>query len=260
MFNTLKHMNNKYKIKRYAYFLFLCSMLFTSALKSQEANETNTYSTDYLLNMLLPPIEVLLEGARNSSTVEFYNLRTEGQELMLKTERRKWQEYFNFYGTYQYGVLAMNTENYFGSGLPPLYQYSGSAQSWYNFGASIRLPLDQLFDRRNRIRRQQIKIEETVKEKELWYDEQKLRIIEEYAKAIEMYNSIKYVVELVSVSDAQYQSAQKDFILGIISAQGLNVAKSQQVTAFVQLERVKAELYTAILRMEVLSGVKIINR
>lgn len=253
-------MNNKYLIKGYGLSLLLCSMLFTSALKSQETNVSNIYSTDYLLNMLLPPLDELLEGARSSSTVEFYNLRMEGQELMLKTERRKWQEYFNFYGTYQYGVLAMSTENFIGSGLPPMYQYSGSAQSWYTVGASLRLPLDQLFDRRNRIRRQQIKIEETVKERELWYDEQKLRIIEEYAKAIEMYNSIKYVVELVAVSDAQYLSAQKDFILGIITAQGLNVAKSQQVTAFVQLERVKAELYTAIHRMEVLSGVKIINR
>lgn len=251
--------NSLYK-KGYFLILLISSVLCTSPLKSQDNNIAEPYSTDNLLNMELPPLQVLLEGARNSSQVEFYNLRMEGEELMLKTERRKWQEYFNFHANYQYGIMAISTESVVGADLPIIYNYSGSDQSWYTIGASVRLPLDQLFDRRNRIRRQQIKIEETLKERELWYDEHKLRIIEEYAKAVEMSNSLKLVVELFAVSDAQYQSAQKDYILGVITAQGLNTAKSQQVTAFVQVERVKAELYTAILRMEIMSGVDIINK
>lgn len=253
-------MNKRLVIINYTVALTLSIMFSISSLSSQEASVPESYSTDILLNMELPPLEVLLEGARSSSQVEFYNLRMEGQELMLKTERRKWQEYFSFHANYQYGIMAISTESVIGTDLPTVFQYSGSDQSWYTIGASVRLPLDQLFDRRNRIRRQQIKIEETLKERELWYDEHKLRIIEEYAKAVEMSNSLKYVVELFSVSDAQYQLAQKDYVLGVISAQGLNTAKSQQVTAFVQVERVKSELYTAILKMEIMSGVDIINK
>ena len=59
---------------------------------------------------------------------------------------------------------------------------------WYNVGIVLRVPLDQLFDRRNRIRRQHLKIEETRTERELWFDEQKLRLIELYAKTQEMLN------------------------------------------------------------------------
>ncbi|MDD3300329.1 MAG: TolC family protein [Bacteroidales bacterium] len=240
--------------------LLFIAILCLSLVQAQDTNVPEEYSTENLLNLKLPPLEVLLEGARSSSQVEFYNLRMEGEELTLKTERRKWQEYFSFYGSYQYGLLAMNTETDIGGGYPLIYQYSGTAQSWYSAGVSLRLPLDQLFDRKNRIRRQQIKIEETLKERELWYDEHKMRIIELYTKAVEMSNSLKFAVELFSVSDAQYQMAQKDYILGTITAQGLNVAKSQQVTAMLQMERVKAELNSAILRMEIMSGVQIINR
>ncbi len=245
--------------KIFVFLVVVASLLAPKMLVSQEIDVPEEYSTDNLLRMKLPPLDLLLEGARNSSQVEFYNLRMEGEQLTLKTERRKWQEYFSFYASYQYGLLATNTETDLGSTYPMMYQYSGTAQSWYSVGAAVRLPLDQLFDRRNRIRRQEIKIEETLKERELWYDEHKMRIIELYTKAIEMSNNLKYAVELFSVSDAQYELAQKDYILGTITAQGLNVAKSQQVTALLQLERVKAELNSAILRLEIMSGVKIIR-
>lgn len=259
MFNILNTMNNKYLITRHTLLLLLCILCFTPILRSQESNVPDKYSTDNMLNIKLPPLEVLLEGARNSSKVEFYNLRMEGEQLMLKTERRKWQEYFNFHANYQYGLLATSSELNIGNGLPVIYQASGLAQSWYTIGAAVRLPLDQLFDRRNRIRRQEIKIAETLTERDLWYDEHKMRIVEQYTKAIEMSNNLKYSVELFSVSDAHYQLAQKDYILGNITAQSFNVAKSQQVTALLQLERVKAELNTAMLKLEIMTGVKIIN-
>ena len=241
----------------------LLSLLLTlsnTSVQAQEGIVPESYSTENLLNIQLPHLEELLEGARNSSQVEFYNFRMEGEQLTLKTERRKWQEYVSFYASYQYGVMAMNSHTNIGLDYPMVYQYSGSAQVWYNVGAVIRVPLDQLFDRRNRIRRQQLKIEETLKERELWYDEHKMRIIELYAKAVEMANNLKYAVEMYSLADAQFEVAQKDYIMGTTTAQGLNVAKGQQVQAFLQLERVKSELNSAILKMEVMSGVKIINR
>ncbi|MDD2584122.1 MAG: TolC family protein [Bacteroidales bacterium] len=253
-------MNKRLVIINYTVALTLSIMFSISSLSSQEASVPESYSTDILLNMELPPLEVLLEGARSSSQVEFYNLRMEGQELMLKTERRKWQEYFNLHANYQYGIMAISTESIAGYDLPSVLQYSGTDQSWYNMGVSIKLPIDQLFDRRNRIRRQQIKIEETMKERDMWYDEHKMRIIEQYAKAVEMSNNLKDVLEQLAVSEGYYELAKKDYVLGVITGHSLNVAKSQQVAAFLQVEKVKSELYIAILKMEVMSGVKIINK
>jgi hypothetical protein len=40
----------------------------------------------------------------------------------------------------------------------------------------------------------------------------------------------------------------------------LGVAKSQQTQAFLQLERIKAQLYSSILSLEILSNIKIISK
>lgn len=213
-----------------------------------------------LLELKLPPIDTLFKGAMNSSMVRFYEYRMEGEELSLKTEKRRWLEYFSFAGTYQYGVMGMNSFMDLGDNYPIVYQYTGGEQLWYNVGASFRLPLDKLFDRRNKIRTQQLKIKETLKERDMWYDEQRVNIIELYFKAQEMLNNLKYVMEQYTLAEAQYDIAQKDYIMGNLTAQSLNVAKGAQVQTGVQLERVIAELKTSLMKLEILSNTKILNR
>lgn len=213
-----------------------------------------------LLNLQLPPLETLFEGAHKSSMVEFYEYRMEGEELTLKTEKRKWLSYFNGYASYQYGVMGLNNYTNIGAEFPVVYQYSASDQIWYNAGVSLRFTLEDLFDRKNKIRRQQLKIYETLKERDMWYDEQKIKIIELYVKAQELLNNLKYVIEMFTFSDVNYRDLEKEYIMGSITAHTLSIAKGQQVQAFLQLERVKSELNMAILKLEILSSTKIINR
>lgn len=217
-------------------------------------------TTDDFIGLQLPPLDSLFEGARKSSMVEFYNYRMEGQELTLKTERKRWLEYFSLSATYSYGVMGMNSYTDIGSNYPIVYQNSGGDQLWYNAGVSVRIPLDNVFDRRNRIKTQQLKIQETLKERDMWYDEQRMKIIERYSKAQEILNYLKPMVEQSTLSDAQYEIAQKDFIVGAITTQSLNTAKGIQVQAFMQMEKVKAELNTVLLQLEILSKTKIINK
>ena len=76
-----------------------------------------------------------------------------------------------------------------------------------------------------------------------------------------MLNNLKGAVEMYVLTTGQYEVAQKEFILGGAQSQGaLSNAKGQQVQALLQLERIKSELNAAILKMEVLSSTKIINR
>lgn len=224
-----------------------------TTLRAQELSED-------LVNLKLPSLDELFEGAKKGPTVEFYNYRMEGEELSLKTERRRWLEYINLLGTYQYGVIGINSYTDIGSDYPLVYQYSAGEQLWYNIGASARIPLDRLFDRRNRIKRQQLKIQETLKERDMWHNDQKLKIIQGYTVAIEMRNSLKITIEQYSFASAQFESIQRDYIMGAATAQMLGVAKSQQTQAFLQLERIKAQLYSSILSLEILSNIKIISK
>lgn len=237
------------------YFLLLLTLLtMVQGVSAQEK------SIDDLLNLKLPPLDSLFEGARKSPMIEFYQYRNEIQELNLKTERRNWLQYFSIAATYQYGVVGMNTFTEFGSSYPIVYQNSGGEQTWYNVAASFRLPLDNLFDRRNRIKTQQLKIKETLKERDLWYDDQKAKIVQFYFRAQEILNNLKLYVELATLANAQFETAQKDFIMGTISIQALNVAKNSQVLSLTQLEQFKSTLNSSIVQLEIISNTKILNK
>lgn len=217
-------------------------------------------SIEDLLNLRLPPLDSLFEGARRSPMIEFYEYRNEIQELELKTERRNWLQYFSIGATYQYGIVGMNTFTELGANYPVVYQSSGGNQIWYNAAASFRLPLENLFDRRNRIKIQQLKIKETLKEKELWYDDQKSKIVQYYFRAQEILNNLKLFIEVATMANAQYEAAQKDFIMGSISLQALSVAKNAQVLSLTQLEQYKSTLTSSIVQLEIISNTKILNR
>ena len=240
-------------MKKYIFLLLAISLIFNNSSAQDK-------SLDDLLNLKLPPLDSLFEGAKRSPMIEFYEYRNEIQELELKTERRSWLKYFSIGATYQYGIVGINSFTEFGASYPIVYQNSGGNQIWYNANATFRLPLDNLFDRRNRIKIQQLKIKETLKEKELWYDEQKSKIIQFYFRAQEILNNLKLYAEMATMSNAQYEAAQKDFIMGKISLQELSVSKNAQVYSVTQYEQFKATLNSSIIQLEILSNTKILNR
>lgn len=241
-------------MKRYLLLIILTVLVVSPKSYAQQL------AAEKLLSLQLPPLDALFEGARRSSMVEFYGYRMEGQELALKTEKKSWLEYFSLFATYQYGVMGMNSFTDLGSNLPIVYQDTGGEQIWYNFGGSVSIPLDKLFDRKNRIKTQQLKIKETLKERDMWYDQQKTLIIEFYIKAQTMLSVLKVVLEQSTLAEAQYLNAERDYVVGAINSQGLSAAKGTQVQAFMQLENVRSELNTAILKLEILSNTKIINK
>jgi len=208
----------------------------------------------------LPSLEELFEGARRNPTVALYSFQREAEERQLRTQKRLWLQFIKISASAQYGVMSLSSYNNPGVDLPVIYQTSGSAQLWYNAGISVGIPLDELFDRRNRIKKQEIKIRDTEMETERWFDDQKLKIIDAYTVAQMRLAIIKYKAESASLATAQYNISEKEFIMGKIESYVLNNHKSVQTTAFTELEEARSALNNSLLRLEVLSNLKIINK
>lgn len=238
------------------YFFWLWILFSVSPGMAQEGIES--LKTDDYLNLRLPPLDVLFENAKNSAAVDFYKVKMEEEASALKTERRSWLKYFRFNSTYQWGLMGINSA-FSDTDTPLFYQYSGTRQNWYNIGASISIPFDDFFDRKNRITRQKLKTNATQVEMEKWHDEQKLRIIEVYTTAIKELSVLKLKTESLTFANAQYMEAEQDFLNGRLSAVELSVIKSRQMSALETYEDTKAELNKALLQLEVLSKTKILN-
>lgn len=208
----------------------------------------------------LPSLEELFEGARRNPTVRFYSYKMDEQEKEIKSVRRAWLKHLKFNATTQYGVMSMNSFLNAGVDIPIINQTSGSAQLFYNVGFSFNLPFDEIFDRRNRIKKQYAVLSQTEMEIERWYDEQKIKIIETYTTAKKSIEAIKYKYEAAALATAQYQISEKEFIMGKIEAAELNNSKGIASKAHVDLEEERAILINALLRLEVLANYKIINK
>lgn len=240
-------------MKRY---LALILIIIFFSQKSSAQRQT----TEELLSVKLPLLDTLFERAKKSSMIEYYGYQLDGQELVLKTEKRSWLSYFGLYGSYSYGVIGTSSYTNLGSNYPLIYQNSGGEQLWYNAGVSVGIPLDKFFDRRNRIKIQQLKIKETLKQREMWYDQQKIKILELYDKAQRIISELELYEESAVLAKAQFALVEKDFIMGKATPQGLSTAKSFQVQTLLQLEDAKSELRVAIMTLEVLSNTKILNK
>ena len=93
--------------------------------------------------------------------VRFYSYKMDEQEKEIKSVRRAWLKYLKFNDTTQYGVMSMNSFLNAGVDIPIINQTSGSAQLFYNVGFSFNLPFDEIFDRRNRIKKQYAVLSQT---------------------------------------------------------------------------------------------------
>ncbi len=217
------------------------------------------FSTVNLANVLLPSLETLYESARNSPTVEYYSYRREEEAGELKTEKRRWLEFFTLVGSYQYGIFAIQQD------MPTAGQNyyritNTSAQNWWTVGATVSVPLNKLFDLRNNKHKQLMRMQQTEMEIEKWYDEQRLRIVQEYTMAQQYLALLKVKSEAATVATAQYKISELDFMNGKADAAALSRQKSMQTNAITELEQLKASLYSTLLRLEILASIKIINR
>lgn len=230
-----------------------------SAVFSQSDRLLHMTSEDYI-RIQLPPLHVLMENARtNSPQVNVYAANKEIEERELKTVRRSWLKYFKLNAAYSYGSTDITSQQYYNDQYHIIQNVTGSDQSWWNVGANVSLPLDEIFNRRNRIRQQKKKIESIQYEVDRWYDDICLKIIDSYTSAVQYLSMLESASGAMITAQAQYEFSKADFINGKIDAQTLSRQKNIENTAVREYEQIRAALNKALLELEVLSKTPIIT-
>ena len=211
-------------------------------------------------NLLLPPFETLIENLKGSSQYKYYDSKIITEEELLKKEKLSWLSFFSIIGTYQYGMMGLNSYTNVGANFPLIYQVSGTEQLWYNVGGVLSFPLNKVFERKRSLRAQKSKIITTIHERDMWYDDQKIKVITSYLEAQKVMSQMEIYEEAYEYAKAQFQMMEKDFILGKITAGEISVSKTLEMQAHINLQNAKSELKSAILKLEVLTNTKILNK
>jgi len=209
--------------------------------------------------LTLPPLEILYANAKNSPGVQMYEAKMESQENQLITEKRSWLKYFKVGGSWQYGNIAINSA-FTNENTPLFYQSSGAKQNSYYGMAGVNIPLDDLFDRKNRVKRQKMERKFTEMEMEKWLDEQKLRILNSYMKVKNAISTLRKKNEDFNIASANYKMAENEFKIGHATIGDLNTAKKLETEAYDALKTNEHLITNEILALEILSKTSIISQ
>lgn len=213
---------------------------------------------DYI-NIKLPPLDSLFENAKKNPLIQIHDTKKEEELGLLSKEKKSWLKYFSIGSSYHYGIQAY-TSGFSDSATPIYYQYNNNATSYYNVGGAISIPLDDLFDRKRRIKNQKLLIKESEYTKEQKFDELKQEIIELYTLVLSNLSILKLKAEYMALAKAQYQVAENEFINGKLEANSLSERKKIQLDATSDYENTRAILNNSLLKLEVLARTPIINK
>lgn len=236
--------------------LLVFSTFFLVPVLAQESIADMT-PEDYV-KLKLPPLDSLFENAKKNPQVQIHDIKREEELGLLSKEKKSWLNYFSIGSSYHYGIQAY-TSGYSDSATPVYYQYNNNATSYYNVGGSISIPLNDLFDRKRKIKNQKLLIKESEYLKEQKIDELKQEIIELYTSILSNISVLKLKAEYMAFANAQYKFGEKDFINGKGDASTLNAQKQIQISAAVDYESTKSTLNNSILKLEMLTRTPIIN-
>lgn len=237
----------------------LLVFLLNLSVLADAYGQAESTSLPDLNKVLFPPLEQLFENAKKNPGVAMYEAKMEIQESMLTSEQRSWLKYFKLGGSYQYGNIAVNSA-FTNENTPLFYQTTGQTQnSWYGT-AGLSIPLDDLFDRGNKVKRHKLERKFTELEMEKWLSEQRIRITECYMTAKMLMSTLKLKVDEFNFAQVNYDLLSKEFKIGNATLGDVNNANRQLSEANDRLLKNQFDLLTELIRLELLSDTKIISK
>lgn len=218
-------------------------------------------AVDMLSSLKLPPLKLLLENGRNlSPQTNALEAIKQSEESELKNIRRTWLKWFKLNGTYSYGTTDVNSQTTNSNVNSVIYNVSGQTQRWWNTGASVSIPLEDIFNLHNKIKQQKQRIKSAEYQKAKWQDDLCLQIVESYTAASECLATLKTAAETMVIAKAQYISTESDFTNGQTDPQTLSRQKNIEMIAVREYEQIVSQLNRALLQLEILSKTPIINQ
>ena len=239
-------------MKQFIVYIFsglLLIFISTTRVVAQEVSDYSQLSEEDYSKIVLPPLSVLFENAKNSPIYEMADVKATIERKLLQKEKWSFLGFFSLRGSYQYGMFG-NESTYTDVAVAPYLTYSTQAQNGYTVGAGLSIPLDNLFDLKGRVSRQRLTLRSAELEREIKYDEIKKNIIE----------LLQMRSESLVLANVKYEISEKNFANGTIESAELATDKERQSTAREAYENSKFELTKSLMILEVISRTPLIRK
>lgn len=235
-------------------------ILFLYSLNSfSQIFDTIHFDTrDSIVDIESLPLSALMDEAiKNSSIVKATQYQYKAEEAKLAIEKKRILSGISFVASYNYGntgVISFQEDN---QSAGAYNVQSSTTLSRYLVGGNVKIPLDQVFNRKAQINVVQMNIE---MRKELMNKEMEVL----RSTVFELYNQLvtqKKLVEIYSgaleANELNMQMAQKQFMKGELEIADISRVTEGYTKASVQYEKTKRDYRSFYSQLELLIGLEI---
>lgn len=206
----------------------------------------------------LPPLSVLLENAKSSPTILSLEKARQMAQAEVAKQRRHIFSYLRGHASYSYGKTDMWGNNSSNTS-PMIYQFQGSTQNYWNVGANLNIPLEDILDLGAAVKRKKLEVDQAIIQKDIAYDELKLKIASLFVKITNNLTTLKTLGEAAATYQGAGALNREEFENGNMAIEDFAYTKlreSGQVTSYQSLQ---TEITTDILTLEILTHTPIIT-
>lgn len=210
----------------------------------------------------IPPLEDLIDSAIIHSPL----LRSQDADISIwkykvKTARREWMQNFYIDGLLQndiWDALTNNKTNYGDNNTILSYQNNNRALA----SISLRVPMDDIWDRRNRIKTATKEVEKAMAVKDNEIVELRKLIIIQYNQLIVNQRILKIANDNVIANALQKEMGDKEFLNGQTTLYELAYINEMYRKAVTDFEQARNEFYNAYMILQEIAGIKfnVINK
>lgn len=209
-------------------------------------------------NFHLPPLAVLFENAKNTPSIEVLGKQEQLARAMVKKQKLHIFSYISARGSYGYGMFD-NWGNSSTTLNPVVYQYQGSTQSYWNVGATLNLPLEDILDLKASVHRQQIQADIAQLTKDDAYDKLKQQIATLYIQITNDLVALKTASENAAVYQGAGKLTESQFHSGNLSIEEFARTKQLENSAVESYQGMQTKITTDIINLEILTHTPILT-
>ncbi len=205
----------------------------------------------------VPPLSILIDSAMTHSPLLLYT----ADEIKIKerervSARREWTENIGVESSFKYGMF----DNFYVTENPAEAindsYLSTSEQFRYSAGLTVRLPIFDIYDRRNQLKIAELKVQQSKRQMEETRNEIKTMVIGYYHEMISKHNILMIRNQEYLSTELQLQMAENQFKNGEIPLSDLTRYKSTHIKSMIDLETAKSEFLTSYMILQEVTGVK----
>ena len=206
----------------------------------------------------LPPLAVLFENAKSSPQILSLEKARQIAQAEVAKQKRHIFSYVRAHASYSYGIGDSwgTSENAYS---PMLTQYQGTKNNYWNIGASLNLPLEDILDLTASVKRKKMEADQAVLAKDIAFDQLKLEIATLFVRITNNLVSLKTLGE----SAAAYQGAgalnREDFENGNLDIAAYADTKRFESGQVQGYQALQTTITTDILTLEILTHTPIIT-